>query len=215
MKPIVVSGMDFSGTSMAAGILHEAGVNMGDVESAEDVARDIRPIRYRTYECRVFRDRITPLAQELVTALPVIPAWWLDDLACAFLGYCMEREAEAQGAPWGVKCNGLVFLSMYERFEDFPVQWVTTYRNHLHSMESAERKMAHLTPCYQMLLEAQLTPHVALCCKPELISVDFDDLLAHPQRAAYELLAPLGLGDRAFRAARIVDPKGKGVIPWP
>ena len=61
MKPIVVAGVDFSGTSMVAGMLHAAGVDMGRV--LDHPPGEGQTIPYLTYEDIDFNLALTDLAQ--------------------------------------------------------------------------------------------------------------------------------------------------------
>lgn len=115
MRPIVIAGMDHSGTSLLAGMLHHAGIAMGDVETCAEVLTNGRPEQYLTYEDRA----LLPAAQQYALTRDTAT------FVAAVEDYIRVREAQADGRPWGVKHNALLFV--YGRLET-PVQWVTTYR---------------------------------------------------------------------------------------
>jgi hypothetical protein len=205
--------MDFSGTSLVAGLLHLAGISMGDVGDEQDVAASDRPVRYRTFQCRDFDQRVRPLALEFEENLPSIPSEWLHKLTNCWVNYCEYRDRKARGKLWGVKCNGLLFLALYEGFPFDSVQWVTTCRDYEESVQSAEQKLGPLSNIARMSLEAQVVPQLALRLSPSVIRAPFDQLLQQPMRSTYQLLSYFGLGHLAFRVANLIDPVSKGVIP--
>ena len=213
-KPIVVCGVDFSGTSMLAGMLHAAGIDMGDVESEEDVAIVDRPVRYRTFEDRELKNKLTHLAELQMANLPDITHAWLEAMYDKFMGYVKWRNAMANGKRWGVKNNGLMFLAMHEKFADIPVQWVTTYRPQEDSLLSCSVKLG-ANPRYAALMGIEFLTWYKLIEKgvPE---VPFVELLYGAPGVAKQFssgwlkISP----DKIEQMSAVVDPIHKGIIPW-
>lgn len=224
-KPIVVCGIDFSGTSMVAGMLHAAGVDMGDVESAEDVAILDRPVRYRTFEDRWLQTMLAPLAANQMRLLPNITDEWLDGLYMAFQTYMRRRNMYCEGDPiegrrWGVKNNGLLFLAMHPKFREIPVQWVTTYRSFENSLRSCFEKLDEKAT-YAALLGIEFLAWDQLVKHPDLWITGFNDVIAQPENISRSLCVDLlGYYDPVARQKPIADMvslinhKTKGVIPW-
>ena len=211
-KPIIVCGIDFSGTSMVAGLLHHAGVDMGDVETADEVAASDRSVRYLTYEDKGLLNRLRPLAQELYPLAPVVPDEWVNALYHQFQAYCQERERKARGKRWGVKNNGLLFLSQHEQFANLPIQWVTTYRDDDDSLASCRQKLGPEARCAEMMRAQWIA--LELLYDRDPIEVNFHALLSYPKLTASLLFAELGISS-APHAHTFIHPDTKGVIPCP
>lgn len=212
MKPIIVCGIDFSGTSMVAGLLHAAGIDMGDVESAEDVAASDRPIRYRTFEDKTLRTILAPTARLMLGEMPVVSSQTIESISNIFTSYAKLRNERTQGRRWGVKCNGLLFLAMYEGIDPDLFEWVTTYRPFEESLESCRQKLGQ-NERYQMMMEAEYTPHHFLLQDPDTTVMDFHKLLEFPTIMTSDLLTPLGYGMAWPDAYTLINPYTKGVIP--
>ena len=212
-KPIVVCGVDFSGTSMVAGMLHAAGIDMGDVESAENVAANDGPIRYRTFQCRELNAKLVHLAELQMINLPEITDPWLDALYEKFIGYLKWREARAGDSVWGVKNNGLVFLAMHEKFDSIPVQWVVTYRDFGDIMQSSIQKIGR-NPRFAAILGHEFLAWDILTRPCRHITVLFDDFFINPVEQAQYLASRLDIDwNKVDAMASIVDLKTKGIIP--
>lgn len=213
-KPIVVCGVDFSGTSMVAGMLHAAGIDMGDVESAADVAALDRPVKYRTFEDRELNRKLKHLAELQITNLPDITHAWIEALYEKFMGYMKWREVGAQGNHWGVKCNGLVFLAMHEKFEDIPVEWVTTERDLQDSMESAFSKLGRI-PRLASLVALEFLASELLFEKEAIFALDYENALYAPETEARFLGDWLGFSEEQITVmTSVIAPYSKGVIAW-
>lgn len=216
MKPIIVCGIDFSGTSMLAGLLHAAGVDMGDVESVEDVAASDRIVRYRTFECRTLRAMLAPLSAEMLENPGYISADWLSRLRDTFMEYCRIKSMYQEGSPlerprWGVKCNGLLFLAMCDDFNMDAFDWLTTYRPLEDSLDSCFDKLGRNTR-HAAMLAAEYVAWRHLVEKQSPGEFAFEDLLYKPQDEAWRLSRKLGLENR-IDALSLINPYTKGVIP--
>lgn len=213
MKPIIVAGIDFSGTSMVAGLLHAAGIDMGDVESAKEVAASTRPVRYQTFEDKALKKRLEPLAKEMFASLPNITTSWLDRLYQQFTQYIILRTAEAQGKQWGVKNNGLLFLAMHPRFDEIPVQWVTTCRPLEESMDSCFDKLGFHSR-YAAMMGVEYLAWRRFAGHPSTWSFSFHDFLYGEQRDAKRLCRLIQTGgQKSQEILDFIDPETKGVIP--
>lgn len=213
-KPIVVCGVDFSGTSMVAGMLHAAGIDMGDIESVDDVAASDRPIRYRTFQDRVLDNKLAHLAELQMANLPDITHAWLEALYDEFMDYLKWRETQAKGIRWGVKCNGLVFLAMHEKFADIPVQWVTTIRRLDASMQSCIAKLGP-NPRYASLLAIQYLAFQYFFRKDGVLSFSYESFL-YQANSTTERLCRFVIESQQYAGEMIktIDPKTKGILPW-
>jgi hypothetical protein len=210
-KPIIVCGVDFSGTSMLAGLLHSAGVNMGDVESAEDVARSKRPVRYRIFQDRELDEWLGPLASELITLLPHTPKDWLRRLAHEFAAYVWQRHKRASQR-WGVKCNGLLFLALHTGFDHSLFEWLTTCRPLEDSMDSCFDKLG-LSTEYASMLAAEYVAWKHLVTHQKPLTFAFDDLLHQPDKEAERLSEHLWPGEKRALDVSQIDPRTKGIVP--
>lgn len=209
-KPLIVCGMDFSGTSMVAGMLHAAGIDMGDVESAEDVAQSDRPIRYRMFEDRAFHKDFYWYAENIMEEPSTAHSEVLS-LSGHFLEYMAYREASAKGKRWGVKSNILTFLTLYDKWKELPVEWITTYRPLADSMASAFDKLG-MYPQIAAFLGAQWLAYIKL--RPAMC-LRYSDLLRAPAEPTWNLKKFAGLHEASvYDMASIIDPIHKGVIPW-
>lgn len=212
-KPLIVCGMDFSGTSMVAGMLHAAGIDMGDVESAEDVAQSDRPIRYRLFEDRWLQEICKWLARGIMEE-PTNPGECIDMLFERFQRYCKGRNEQANGKRWGAKNNTLTFLTLHPRWKELPVEWVTTYRPLEDSMASAFRKLGH-HPKVAAFLGVQAMAYEELCTGMETPPcINYDDLRYTPGKVASKLCRDFGLSLETHLAMTIIVDAKKGVIPW-
>lgn len=209
-KPLIVCGMDFSGTSMVAGMLHAAGIDMGDVESAEDVAQSDRPIRYRLFEDRQLQELVQPCVARIM-AHPTRVRGEVGDIFYTFCRYLDRREEEACGKRWGVKSNVLTFLALHPRWQELPVQWITTYRPLEESVTSAFRKLGN-DPQLAAFLGVQYMAYGML--EPFTHCIEYADAEDGNFARIHRVLS--GLFDVGFPidALYSVIDKRKGVIPW-
>lgn len=213
MKPIIVCGVDFSGTSMTAGLLRAAGIDMGDVDTAREVAASKSPVRYQTFEDKDLRRRLEPLAMRFHDFYPDDLPLWIDLIGDYFKQYAQDRDADADGWRWGVKCNGLLFLAMDPGFELDEFEWVTTYRPFEESLESCRQKLGH-HPRLEPMMAAESIAYEMLVQRINPIMVNFHDLLNVPVKSTHRLLSELGIHDDPTIVADLINPTTKGV-PMP
>lgn len=214
-KPIFITGMDFSGTSMLASMFRAAGVDMGDVETAEDVRHvlGIRAIGYRTFEDKPLVDLLTApaLLADFLLNFPYIDPDWLDKVYASVLAYIDERTERSLGKRWGAKSNGLVWLALHPKFHELPVQWVTTLRPLEDVMGSAWEKLGKST-FTGSLVGMQYTAWATLSSK-KVWKFAFDDMLRSPEATAQAIFRRTRIG-QATNIANVIDPVSKGVLSW-
>jgi len=210
-KPIVVCGVDFSGTSLLAGILHTAGVDMGDVESAADVlAQPDRPMRYRLFEDRSLQDTTQPIASGIMEAPHHIDLW-LNDLFHCFQRYLRYREEKARGTRWGVKQNLLTLLTLHPDWHTLDVDWITTRRPFAHSFQSAREKLGS-DPRLAAFLGVQ---YLAWTRLQGIDMMDYPEIMRGNLWPIEDILTTRGLPYNFEMLYAQIDPHHGGRIPWP
>jgi hypothetical protein len=126
---ILVTGLEYSGTSLAAGLLHHLGVDMGQIETPEQLWAhratweslqcDGQPRGYLSYECQDFLQHALPYLRDATPA---------NHYNGECLGELLSHYALTRHGLWGLKSTQLLFLAWWSGLETFPARWVLTQR---------------------------------------------------------------------------------------
>jgi hypothetical protein len=126
---ILVTGLEYSGTSLAAGLLHHLGVDMGQIETPaqlwahratwESLGCEGEPRGYLSYECQDFLQHALPYLRDATPA---------NHYNGECLGELLSHYALTRHGLWGLKSTQLCFLAWWSGLERFPARWVLTQR---------------------------------------------------------------------------------------
>ena len=197
---ILVAGMPSGGTSVAAGLLHHLGVDMGRIERG--VAPG--PRRYEGFECLdCWEDGIQGAYDPART----------EDFMTSVSAYLQTRLQTADH-PYGVKHNPLVWLGMFDGIDTLPIRILHIHRPLDEVMVSDRRyrgddlhraaRLGMATLALARLLE-QITP---------TLSLEFRHVLADPMGSTEAIVDHFELTpstSQRAEAIRFVDPKLRNV----
>jgi hypothetical protein len=126
---ILVTGLEFSGTSLVAGLLHHLGVDMGAIETPAQLQRlqaawqhqqcEGALRAYRSYECQRFQAAAMPL---------LLQSTCENRYHAQALGTLLERYSDSRPHGWGLKSTLLLFLAWWEGLDSLDARWIVTHR---------------------------------------------------------------------------------------
>lgn len=209
LKPVIVCGTDFSGTSLVAGLLHEAGIDMGDIETEEEVRDGQTLLPYMTYECQIYRESVAVLpARVLSGELP--EGEWVNELVDTFQAYTEFRNTSK--ARWGFKNNGLVHLALDNRINYEDYDWVLVTRPFDESYRSCKKYLGNDPRYFTVLIKHHGAVFQWVKSPRPKIVIEYNRLLANPETETNRLLVSLGITPSDEH--KLVDPVQKGVLTW-
>ena len=213
---ILVTGREYSGTSLVAGVLHHLGVDMGNIETPAQLAQQQAhwgayfpggtPRGYLSYECQTF----------LAQVLPLFPlATYANRFHAEGLLTLLTTYAQTRSGQWGMKSPLLLFLAFTAQLEALPAQWVLTVRD-VEAVCASGRKYLGAESPYALFaadMRGRLDLAYRLCCerlRQQAIWVDFETLRDCPEVGVPSLSAQLGLTPTCsqFQAAQAFVQKG-------
>ena len=192
---MLVTGLEFSGTSLVAGLLHHLGLDMGAIETPAQLQRlqaawqhqqcEGALRAYRSYECQRFQAAAMPL---------LLQSSCENRYHAQALGTLLERYSDTRPHGGGLKSTLLLFLAWWEGLERLDARWIVTQRG-LDAVAASGAKYCGLTsPAalwaaqvrgVQQLARQRLLARLA---QHPVLVLDFDDLRRAP-RVAIDSLA--------------------------
>jgi hypothetical protein len=192
---MLVTGLEFSGTSLVAGLLHHLGVDMGAIETPAQLQRlhaawqqqqlEGALRAYRSYECQRFQ----------AAAMPLLLQGTVENRYQAqALGTLLERYGDTRPYGWGLKSTLLLFLAWWEGLDTVPARWIVTHRPLEAVAASGATYCGTTSPAalwaaqvrgVQQLARQRLLARLA---RHSVLVLDFDDIRTAP-RVAIDSLA--------------------------
>lgn len=210
---IIVSGCEYSGTSLTAGVLHHLGVNMGEIETPQDlwlqrhtheyVATEGQPRDYLSYQCRTFEHMTRPF---LVDGHPG------NFYHAEALGECLMHYGLMRTGVWGVKHTALLFLTWYSGLSKLPAKWVLTQRRAEDQMHSCRKYCGDSTglalwvaAVFGVQRLAYLRLRQQLAETPQVLVVDYELTRRYPRRTIDRLVDYVHITPTAAQVAAALD----------
>jgi hypothetical protein len=200
-KVIMVAGRPSGGTSLVAGALHHLGIDMGDTEAMERIAKGNIGNRrlYHGYEDANVYDVLGDLEGD--------PMYW--EMDQAMREYLDNRLEKANGRAVGVKVPAMVMISRCPTLPTWPMVIVHADRNINTTFNSDIRyrgwdfERAAIRGVLDQALRHLLKRFPPVC------RISYEEALIWPERAVDTLIDSLGLvptpGEREA-AIEFIDP---------
>jgi hypothetical protein len=216
---ILVSGCEYSGTSLTAGLLHHLGVCMGEIETPQDLwftqqtwdslqvgdpgRSGGEPRGYLSYQCKTFDQLAEPY---------ILEAHAGNYYQAEALGELVVHYGRMRTGVWGVKHTALVFLTWYSGLGKLPAKWILTSRDLDHQARSCQRYTGDATvpalwahSIFGVQRLAYLRLRQQLGDSPQLLVVDYELTRRFPQRTITQLIDYLQINPTAAQVAAALD----------
>lgn len=187
MSKVLVTGLEYSGTSLVAGLLHHLGVDMGEIDTPAQLAAFQRAWRsqqcegaarhYLSYECQRFQRAAIPLLLQSTVE---------NHYHAQALGTLLDHYGDTRPAGWGLKSTSLLYLAWWDGLARLPARWIVTHRR-LEAVDASGAKYCGVTsPAalwaaqgrgVQQLARQRLLQRLA---PRDCLVLDFDDIRMAP-----------------------------------